>query len=69
MVRLQKLFAYKYKDKDHYKHLITVPDEIVRKLGWSAGSELEYSVNGKELVFRLRKPEMRAVKGKGDAKT
>jgi len=57
-----------YKDKEHYKHVVTVPDEIVQRLGWSAGAELEYSVNGKELVFRLQKTESKGVKGKVNAK-
>jgi bifunctional DNA-binding transcriptional regulator/antitoxin component of YhaV-PrlF toxin-antitoxin module len=69
LVKLQKRFAYKYKEKEHYKHIITVPDEIVQRLGWSAGAELEHSVNGKDLVFRLRKTETKAVKGKVNAKT
>jgi hypothetical protein len=34
MVKLQKRFAYGYKDKEHYKHIITIPEEIIEQLGW-----------------------------------
>jgi len=28
-----------YKDKAHYKHILTVPDEYVDKLGWKDGAD------------------------------
>jgi bifunctional DNA-binding transcriptional regulator/antitoxin component of YhaV-PrlF toxin-antitoxin module len=54
MVKLQKRFAYKYKDKNHYKHIITIPDEIVHQLGWKEGIEIEPKVQDNELVLTLR---------------
>jgi len=59
MVKLQKRFAYRYKakegDKVHYKHVITVPDEIVQKLGWSEGEDIEYEVKGGHLIAKQSK--------------
>jgi bifunctional DNA-binding transcriptional regulator/antitoxin component of YhaV-PrlF toxin-antitoxin module len=52
LVRLQKRFAYKYKDKEHYKHVITIPEETVRHLGWKEGQELEPLVERGTLVVR-----------------
>jgi len=55
LVRLQKRFAYKYKDKEHYKHVVTVPEEAVKKLGWNEGDELQYEVKESKLVFTSTK--------------
>jgi len=52
MVKLQKRFAYKYKDKEHYKHVITVPEEAVERLGWKEGQELEQILEKDALVIR-----------------
>jgi len=50
--KLRKHFAYQYKDKRCYKHVITIPESIIRKLGWQAGMELEQKVEGNALVIR-----------------
>jgi len=50
MVKLQKRFAYKYKDKEHYKHMLTIPEEIVEELGWKEGEELKQVVQEDRLV-------------------
>jgi bifunctional DNA-binding transcriptional regulator/antitoxin component of YhaV-PrlF toxin-antitoxin module len=55
MVKLQKRFAYKYKDKEHYKHIIIIPDEIVEQLGWKEGIEIEPKVKDNELVLTIQK--------------
>lgn len=52
MVRLQKRFAYKYKDKEHYKYVLTVPEEKIRKLGWKEGQELEQVLESQQLIIR-----------------
>ena len=55
MIKLQKRFAYKYKDKNHYKHIVTIPDEIIEQLGWKEGTEIEQTVKDNELIFRTQK--------------
>lgn len=52
MVKLQKRFAYKYKDKEHYKHVVTVPEAHIERLGWKEGQELETSVKNNELILK-----------------
>jgi hypothetical protein len=51
LVRLQKRFAYKYKDKEHYKHIVTITDDAVNRLGWRPGDELEEIVQGDRLIL------------------
>ena len=55
MIKLQKRFAYKYKDKNHYKHIVTIPDEIIEQLGWKEVIEIEQTVKDNELIFRTQK--------------
>lgn len=63
MARLQKRFAYKYSAKDgeriHYKYLVTIPEEIVRRLGWRGGDEIIQSVtqSGLTLTRKEKKKE------------
>jgi bifunctional DNA-binding transcriptional regulator/antitoxin component of YhaV-PrlF toxin-antitoxin module len=51
-MKLQKHFAYKYKEKEHYKNVIVLPEEIVNKLGWGVGVELQESTDGDALVLK-----------------
>lgn len=41
IMKLQKIHAYNYGDKSHYKYVITLPEELISALGWETGSELE----------------------------
>jgi len=54
MVKLQKRFAYKYKSKDgtknHYKYVITIPQEIVNELMWQEGEPLKPTVENQVLM-------------------
>jgi bifunctional DNA-binding transcriptional regulator/antitoxin component of YhaV-PrlF toxin-antitoxin module len=52
MVRLQKRFAYKYKDKEHYKYMVTIPENAVSEAGFKEGEELEPVVEGEKVVLR-----------------
>jgi hypothetical protein len=52
LVKLQRRFAYKYKDKNHYKHILTVPNEYISKLGWKDGTDVELKVHKDELVLK-----------------
>ena len=57
MVKLQKRFAYKYKDKDHYKFVVTVPTEEIEKMGWDSGSDLTWSYSNNSLVLKPKENE------------
>jgi bifunctional DNA-binding transcriptional regulator/antitoxin component of YhaV-PrlF toxin-antitoxin module len=52
LVRLQKHFAYRYKDKEHYKHVVTIPEETVEQLGWKEGDELEQTIEKDSLIIK-----------------
>ena len=51
-MKLQKRFAYQYKKKKYYKHLITIPDITLRELGWKSGSNLEQVIENGKLVIK-----------------
>jgi len=55
--KLQKQLAYKYKDKQHFKHVIVVPDEAISELGWKGGQNLELTVKDGKLVAELKTTE------------
>lgn len=57
MVKLQKRFAYNYKGKDHYKHQVIIPEDIIENLGWKSEIELEADIENNKLVFRKKKEE------------
>jgi len=57
MVTLQRRFAYRYKSrngaKDHYKYIITIPEEIVNELKWEEGDTLQPRVQDNTFVLEL----------------
>lgn len=54
MVKLQKRFAYRYKEKDHYKHVIIVPEKEIVKLGWRQDAELEIVSKDDKLIIKKK---------------
>lgn len=51
-MKLQKHFAYTYKDKKRFKHVVVIPDEIIKELGWQEGAELERKIDGNILIIK-----------------
>lgn len=39
-MKLQKVHAYNYGDKSHYKYVVTLPEDLIYELDWESGSEL-----------------------------
>lgn len=67
-MKLQKHFAYKYKEKDHYKNVIILPEETVSKLGWGPGVELQEHTDGDALVLRpIDAPKQRSKQERGNS--
>jgi hypothetical protein len=62
-MKLQKVAAYSYGNKTHYKYIITVPEEAISKLSWKEGSELKHSIKDNSLLIEFvslpRKKETR----------
>ncbi|MDI1494716.1 MAG: hypothetical protein K8823_22 [Cenarchaeum symbiont of Oopsacas minuta] len=40
-MKLQKVLAYTYGDKSHFKYIITLPENLINQLKWKSGSELK----------------------------
>ena len=52
--RLQKQKAYKYKDKQHFKHVIVVPEEAVNELNWQGVQELDLNIKNGRLIVEAK---------------
>lgn len=52
--KLQKQLAYKYKDKQHFKHVVVIPDKAITELGWKGAQELELTVKEGQLIIKPR---------------
>jgi len=52
LMKLQKHLAYKYKNKEHYKHVLVIPVDAIKKLGWKPGSVLEQKIQNGVLVIK-----------------
>jgi len=48
-VRLQRQLNRRAKGKEYSKWLVVIPPDMVEKLGWREGEELELDVRGDEL--------------------
>jgi hypothetical protein len=56
MVKLQRHKAYTYKTeggekKEHFKHLVVIPEEAIQNLDWREGQELSWTVANNKLVL------------------
>jgi hypothetical protein len=58
MVTLQRRFAYRYKSrqgtKEHYKYIMTIPEEIVEELQWKEGTELDPKAQDQRLIVESK---------------
>jgi formylmethanofuran dehydrogenase subunit D len=54
-VKLQKQLAYNYKGKQHFKHVIVIPEEALNELGWKGGQQLELAVKDGQLFVTIKK--------------
>jgi len=64
MPKLQVALSYKYKRKeghteDHYKASINIPYDLVKKLGWTKGEELEFEVEANALKIKPKRSILR----------
>jgi bifunctional DNA-binding transcriptional regulator/antitoxin component of YhaV-PrlF toxin-antitoxin module len=58
MVKLQKRFAYKYKDKDHYKYIVTIPSDTMEQLDWPPDTDLSVTVSNESIMIKPTKDEV-----------
>lgn len=57
MVRYQKQLAYKYKKKDHFKHVVLVSSKAATELAWEPGQELIEEVKDQSLIISPKPPQ------------
>ena len=50
MPKLQKQKSYQYKDKEHFKHVIVIPEKVIDELGWQEGENLSFSFSNSGLT-------------------
>lgn len=50
-MKLQAHVSRKIENKTYVKHVIVIPPEIIKKLGWESGKEIDYRINRKKLVL------------------
>lgn len=50
-MRLQKQLSNKIDGKEYPKYVIVIKPNLIEKLGWKAGQELEAEVKGDKLVI------------------
>lgn len=62
MAKLQKRFAYEYNTKKHYKHIVAIPEDLLKELGWKDGMDLEQKVEDNKLVFTPNKKRTKEVR-------
>jgi hypothetical protein len=51
-VKLQKQLGRRYGGKDYAKWLVVIPPNLVDKLGWSEGEDLDPQIDGHQLRLR-----------------
>lgn len=57
-MKLQKVHAYNYGDKSYYKYVITLPEDLIYKLDWDIGSELDAKVSNEKIqISFVSKPK------------
>ncbi len=53
-MRLQKVKHSSYKGTEYYKYVINLPTEIIDKLGWREGQEIQPEVKERTLILKLK---------------
>ena len=48
-MKLQKVHAYNYGNKSHFKYIVTLQEDLINQLKWESGSELEANIQGDKI--------------------
>ena len=48
-MKLQKVYAYDYGGRSHYKYVVTLQEDLIARLKWESGSELEANIRGNKI--------------------
>jgi bifunctional DNA-binding transcriptional regulator/antitoxin component of YhaV-PrlF toxin-antitoxin module len=52
-LKLQSQVSRQVAEKEYHKFWVVIPNNIIERLGWKAGEELEPEVKGRTLVLKL----------------
>jgi len=51
-MKLQSQVSRQVEKKKYHKFWVVIPNEVVERLGWESGQELEHEVKGQTLIIR-----------------
>ncbi len=51
--KIQKHLTYKYKSKQHFKHVIIIPDEAITELERVGGQDLKITTKDNKLIAQI----------------
>jgi antitoxin component of MazEF toxin-antitoxin module len=54
-MKLLRQVSRKYGDTKYHKHWVIIPNDLIEKLGWDEGDELEADVKNDKLVMTKKK--------------
>ena len=52
LAKLQKQWSYQYKDTEHFKHVVVLPEKLVEQIGWVAGQELTFTLSQSGITIK-----------------
>lgn len=50
-MKLQGHVSRKVGDKEYVKHVLVIPSDIIKRVGWTTGKEVNIDVKGRRLVL------------------
>lgn len=53
-MKIQKQLSKKRGNKIYHKHVVVIPNDIIKKAGLKGGDELEIEVKDKKIVLRKK---------------
>lgn len=51
-MKLTKVINRKVGDQIYYKHMVTVPNGLLKELGWTDKTRLKFVIDGKDLKIK-----------------
>ncbi len=63
MMKIQKRFLRKYKDKDYYKYIVNIPPMVLKETGLKYGEELEIKTEKGKIILKKKLKKLKKIKG------
>ncbi len=55
MMKIQKRFLRKYKNKDYYKYVINIPPLVLKEAGLEYGEDIEAKAEKGKIILKKKK--------------